>query len=348
MKLIFQLIVLLYLLGLSSCFYSGKKSPVSSGIKIEKTNQVLSEADLEKMSKDEIVNFLKKKSSSDSTAVNSIVDMSKSLSFRVKNASGKSLFVTCLYWMKNNPLALWRWDKSKVYKIDKGKTKLVVLDEIPDSRDRAWTFGYLAVFDSLAEANKSTMELVNEKHLIDIDLLAKLKDKVVTIFVKKYGISGDLVRYTTASQKAKEASGLKKFDILVSNQTGKDVFVNCFVYEQPEYTYELDPWLYSKTKVKKLHNGQEIYLDLPVVLDPYKWSYMRGVLGVFDGEDSVAAENATFETAKPLNKIELGLLTNLVGKKIVLSVEHYGVLGDFIDYVVKPAAFGANTVVRKK
>ncbi len=342
------LLVGFFLLGMSSCFDKNKTVTTYSGRsqnKIESTSaktdgQALTEADLEKMSKDEIINFLKGKSSDQALTVDNLVDMSKSLSFRVKNDTGRAVFVTCFYWMKNGTLSLWRWDKSKVYKVDASKTKLIVLDEIPEARDRSSTFGYLAVFDSLAEAEKAVIELMDERRLIDLDLLEKLKNKIITLFVQKYGVVGKRLGYRADSEKdlVRKKDG-KDLDILVENQTGKDILVTCFIYEQPENTNNLSLWRYTKTSIKKIKNGQTVILDLPVVADFYRWTYMRGVLGVFDAADSEVAQQATFEQTKPVNKIELGLLTSLENKKIILSVEKYGVLGDFIDYVVKPAKF---------
>lgn len=301
----------------------------------------LSEAELEKMSKDQILSYLKGRASSSPTSpANKIVNMKDSLSFRVRNKSGKPVYCCCFYYMKNKIMGRWRWDKSKIYKLQPKQIRLIVLDEIKNKTDREHVFGYLGVFNNKQEAKKAVMEIVDETKILDLDLLHKIKNKIIDITIKKYGITGQrLAMETRTDQKGASLPAQKELDLMVENQTGKDLFLTCFVYEQPENTFNLDLWRFSKTEVKAVKNGETIKLDIPTVFDKYKWIYMRGILGVFDATEQKLAQQATLELSNPINKVELGQLTSILGKKIILNVENYGILGSFVDYTIKPTNF---------
>ena len=338
LRIINIVFVIMFLAGFSSCRNNEPLAPTGTTPTTSLIAPALSEADLERMSKDEIVTYLKRRATVANPPISEVVKMKDSLSFSVCNKSGAPFYCCCFYYIKNKLIGRWRWDKSKIYKVQPARTRLIVLDEsVDDERDRNAVFGYLGVFKSKEEALNSVMDMIEEEKLLDLDLLYKIKNKVIEIGVKQYGIKGERLSY--AALESITTNNKPSLDLLVENQSGRDLFLTCFVYEQPEHTHNFDLWTYDKTEVKKAANGQQIRLEIPSSNDQYRWSYMRGVLGVFDSNDEAVAQNATFELAKPINKLELGLLASLTDKKIILSIEHYGILGDFIDYVIKPAVF---------
>lgn len=342
MKQFFQLLALLlsmvFLAGFSSCYQSTNVASLPT--QAINSLPALTDADFEKMNKDEIVNYLKRKASTPNVVATDIVDTKKSLSFSVQNKSGATFYCCSFYYIKNKLIGRWRWEKSRVYKVMPSKTRVVVVnDSVDDSRYRNAVFGYLAVFNNKKEASDAVMETMDEEKLLDLDLLSKIKDKVIEVNVKKYGIRGDRLAYSTTN----ESDDLKKanpsLSLFLKNETGRDLYLTCFVYEQPESTQSFDLWKYDKMKVIFLKEGEESQLSVPPIYDKYKWSYMRGVLGIFDKDSKELAEKSTFEIVQPINKLELGNLAKLMNQKIILSVENYGVMGDFIDYVVKPSVF---------
>lgn len=340
-KFFLSIVFLLQLLILLTGIYCeppkvwNKQNPVQAA-----SPEGITEAKLSKMSKDEIINYLKTKISPNDTSANKIVDMSKSLSFRVLNKTNKHVFVKCFYWMRNKSEGPFRWDNTDVYELKPSETKLIMIDDIPEERDRKNCIGFLGVFDNATTAKNSHKLLCDESKLIDLDSLYILKDKLVTLVIKKYGIAGEQVEYTTSSRDfIKNNPSHDRFNLLVENQTGQDALITCFIYEQPEGRSEFELWRYDKTPIQRIKNKEVIRIALPEVNDNYRWSYMRAILGVFWQKDKKIAQASTLELLDPEEKIKLGLLSGWKDKKVVLTVENYGVLGDFIDYVVKPLEF---------
>ncbi len=299
----------------------------------------LTENDLKKMTKDEIINFLKVGSATPNQTFENVVDMSKSLSFQVLNKTNKHVFVKCFYWMRNKSEGPFRWDNSDVYSLKPLEKKLIMIDDIPLERDRKNCIGFLGVFEDEEKAKQAHKLICDESKLIDLDSLYALKNKVVTLIIKKYGIEGEQLEHQSISYFSNQNKQSSNLDLFVENKTGKDAWITCFIYEQPENTQEFDSWRYSKTPVQLIRNNQLLKIAIPEVMDKYKWSYMRGTLGVFWKKEKEIAKDATVELLDPEEKLKLGLLSAWAGKKIVLQVENYGVIGDFIDYVVKPMQF---------
>lgn len=336
-ELFFFLIVLS---GYQSCsYFSQNNGQVHENVFAagQKSFPPLSDEMVEKMSKNDLVLYLRGQAQTVKNNPAPVLDLRKSLSFSVNNNTGREIFVTCFYWMKSNPEGMWHWEKSKVHKLLLGETQLIVLNEIEDSRDRRSVCGYLGVFDSFSEADAAVYERTDERKLLDLDRIILLKNKVIPIEIKKYGITGGYLTYEVTGKNVKPQN--KQIDLLVENQTGKEVLVCCFVYDQPERTFEFDVWRYDKTPLQKFGIGEIKYINIPSVADPYRYSYIRGTLGIFDMKEQKIAEDTTLELAPAENKLSLGLLAPLHNKKILLKIEKYGMFGDFIDYTVKPAAF---------
>lgn len=334
---IFSLVV--WFSGFSSCSYFSSSTSLGSKTNVVSQPRIpaLTDSDLENKSKDELVLILRGLARESDNA-SAIVDLRKSLSFRVKNLTPKLIFVTCFYWMKNKPEGPWRWDKTKIYSLNPNEMKFVVLDEIEDERDRKDVYGYLAVFANEEDANKAVIERTEEDKLLALNKVYDLKNKIVSIEIKKYGLIGESLSYQSVATNSGHQES-KILNLIVENQSGKDLLICLFVYEQPEKTFSFDTWRYDKTEVQLFRAGEVKRINLPPVFDEYRYSYIRGVLGVFDLKDKVIAENTTFELAPAENKLALGVLSVLKGKKIVVGVEKYGIFNNFIDYTIKPAAF---------
>ncbi len=333
--------------GFLSCLlffsFSGCKRPNFFGkadavIAPQVVSPTLTEGDLAKMSKEEIVSYLRKKSIQPVESSEPIVDMSKSLSFEVYNKIGQKRFVTCFYWMKNKPEARWRWAKTKIYEVENNAVQNIILETIPDSRDRAWTFGFLGVFDDKREADRATFERVDKKKLIDLDLLSLLKNRRVSLVVKKYGLEGSQVFYEKESARESGIQSAEGLDFWVKNQTDKEIYATCFIYEQPNLESDYSLWRYQKGSVLELNPGETKKMVIPPVDSEYKRSYMRGVLGIFPKGEKKVSQDSTFELTEPDNKLNLGLLSSVRGKVISVRAEKYGIFEDVLDYEVKDSS----------
>lgn len=255
------------------------------------------------------------------------------LDFEIKNQTGKTLYVTCFTYIKKLEIERWRWDKSSVYKLENNQSVIVNIDTIIDEKNRKYIFGYLATFDNEKEANESIYELLDDKQKIDLDLIYKLKDKIVIIDVERYGFKKERLDFDIV-QKSKKKRKPSEYDFAIENQTSKTIYVAGFIYQVKDDIRSL--WTYDKTPVQKLLPGQVSIIDVDTIAIPRNRKYMRGFLGVFEEYEEKLARNSTFELLAPKYKVKLGRLSKLKNKKIVLDIEKYGAVGDIIDYVIKP------------
>lgn len=282
------------------------------------------------------------------------VTPTQELDFEVENSTGRTIFIVCFIYLKKRPFSRWRWDKSPTYKLENNQIVKIDLDTIPDNEDRASTFGYLGVFEDEKSANRSTFELLDDHQKIDLDLVSQLKNKKVVIEVEKYGIAGEFYEYDF-KDKTKEKESYPELDFYAENKTGKTIFVTCFVYQKKAkgswlakktkeaWTFEEDArddmsvWRFDKTPVIKLKPNQISKIDVDTIVEKRDREYVRGYLAVFDENEKDKAEKSVYELL-PMDsrkKIELGRLINIKDKKVIIYIETYGIMGDFIDYVVK-------------
>jgi len=140
------------------------------------------------------------------------------LDFYVENKTGKTIYITCFVYEKKakgtwlakktteswtvneetrDDMSVWRFDKTPVIKIKPNETGLIDVDTIIEPRDRIYVRGYLAIFDEDEKemADKSIYELTPQQRKLDIGKLIDLKNKNVTIYTERYGITGNLVDY---------------------------------------------------------------------------------------------------------------------------------------------------------
>jgi hypothetical protein len=303
-------------------------------------SQVDNDKNPEEMSKQELVEHVKNLTGDGASKKMATEDKKSlkkpsSLSFPVKNNTGKTLWVTCFAYLQRYSYCSWRWEKSPVCKLEPGKTCMMQIDSVYSKEVEKSVFGYLGVFKTFAEAEQSTYQLLDDAQKLDLDLIYKIGDNTVTLEVEKYGAEGQNFDYHLTGKQIEQLGYQPELDFFVENKTGKTVLVTCFVYEQPIDTTDSPVWKYVKTAVQKIEHGELALIDAASSRDLYASQYMRGTLGIFDEDEEDEAEAATFQLLPEKKKIMLDRLIGLRGKKIVLSVEKYGSEGDFIDYVIK-------------
>lgn len=276
-----------------------------------------------------------------------------SLDFDVENKTGKTVYATSFTYMKKRPFTRWRWDKPDVYKIEDDKKVTIALHPIHDEQDRLNTFGYLAVFDTAKEAEEAVFELTPDRNKLELDLLVHLKGKTVVLEVERYGKTYEYWDYDFVPQK-KSGGTTPEIDFVVENRTGKTVLLTCFTFQKrakgtwlaqktkAEWTAldetrdDMSVWRFNKTPIIKLKPGESGMVDVDTIVEPRDRREVQGYLAVFDEDEHDKAEHATYELLPPENKIQLGKLVTLKGKKVVLEIEKYGTVGDWLDFTIKP------------
>jgi len=266
------------------------------------------------------------------------------LDFIVHNKTGITQYITCFSYIKKEDFTRWHWDKSDVYTVKDNQKITIDIDTIPDAIDRKNVYGYLATFTDPEKAEEATLELVHDDEKIDLDLLYKLKDKTVVLEIEKYGFKGKRIDYHSAPTKHDGEKKIPELDFIVENQTEKTIYVTAFVYQLKK---NLPVWQFDKTPVVRIESGKSTLIDVDTIASDYNRMYVRGYLGIFDESEKEQAESITYELLEPQHKVKLGALFALKNKKVVLSIEQYGVVGDTIDYTIKPIrriSFGRKNV----
>ena len=256
----------------------------------------------------------------------------KELDFLVENNTGKTIFVTCFSYIKRHNFNRWRWDKSQIYELQNNQQALMDIDSIEDKETREHAYASLAIFNNYEQAKDSTFELLEENYRLDLDKIYKLKNKVVKIGVEKYGFKDDILVDTIDNIDKKEDIKPNELDFLVKNNTGKNVYICCFVYQKKD----ADPvWRYDKTDVKMLKLNESLLVDIDTINNDENRNMAKGYLAIFNEDEKEMAEKSTFELLPVVNKITLGYLHQLKDKTIELEIEKYGILSDFFEYSIK-------------
>ncbi|MBM3893901.1 hypothetical protein FJ365_05925 [Candidatus Dependentiae bacterium] len=268
------------------------------------------------------------------------------LDFDVENHAGRKLFVTCFSYQVRRELERWRWIKSPVYEIEPYEVVTIDVDTISQKLDRSFVFGYLGVFPTRAEAEDATFELLSDKQKLDLDLLINLKGKKVSLMIERYGMKGEKFDYDfLRKDQARNKQAKYNLKFSVENGTGKTIFVSCFVYEKrakgswvgaTEEKDDMTPWHYEKMNVLRLAPNQIGEIDVGSISTLRDKTYIRGKLAIFDETQEQLAYASTYELLPPGCKVNLGPLWRIANKKIVLDVENYGIMQDYLNYTVKP------------
>ncbi len=274
-------------------------------------------------------------------------DNPKELDFDVENKTGQTVYVTCFAYQRKRYFGNWRWDKSPVYIIEDNQTVTMDVDTIPDEQDRNYVFGYLGIFKDKKSAEDATYELSDDRNLLDLDQLIKLKGKKVTLEIEHYGFKGEFFEYDFVPKKEVEAEAPYELDFAVENTTGKPIIVTCFVYQKKakgdwvaatESKDDMTVWRYDKTPLIRLEPGEIGIVDIDPIVTKRDREYVRGYLAVFDEDEEDLAINCTYETLDTRYKLNLGELFRLKNTKIIVDVEKYGIMQDFLDFVPKEAS----------
>jgi len=252
------------------------------------------------------------------------------LDFEVENMTGKETFVTCFSYVKLEEFGRWKWRKSKIYHLKPQQHTLIDVATIPDEINREYVFGYLGVFANYKDADQAIYELLDDRLKVDLGLLYKLKGRKVTLGVEKYGFKGRQLDYTVDKKKAR-LHETPELDFLVENQTGRTLYITAFIYQHKDSS---QPWRHDKTIVKEIPHGSQALMDVDTITSQIDRNHISGSLGVFDSQEM--AEKMTYELMDPENKLKLGRLIDISNDKIVISIEKYGVVGNIIDYTIKP------------
>ena len=267
------------------------------------------------------------------------------LDFDVENLTGKPIYVACFTYQRRRHFERWHWLKSPIYEILPGHSVTIDIDTVPDKHDRNFVFGYLGVMDSKLEAEESIFELLHDSKKLDIDLLHALKGKKVTIQIERYGMKGNFLDYDFVKKDGTDQQALEELDFAVENQTGKTIFAVGFIYEKKakgswigatEEKDDMTVWRYERTNVIKLVPGATGVIDVDSIATHRDRGYVRGYLAIFDEAHEDQAKTAIYELLDSANKLNLGELARLGGKKVVLEVQNYGIMQDMVNYTVKP------------
>jgi len=268
-----------------------------------------------------------------------------SLDFMVENIIGKTIYVTCFVYLRKDVYTRWRWVKSNIYTIAYNQTAMIKIPSIASDSDRESTFGYLGIFDTKEEADDSTYELAPDRNKLDLDLIAKLKNKKVILQTEKYGFKKRQFKFDFIDIKKKNEKKTPSLDFLVENLTHKTINICGFYYTKiAKGTWiaavdgkdDMAIWHYDKTPVLQLKHGDSGHVVFDKIETNRDRQNVIGFLGVFDENEKDIAEKATYELLSPQHKLPLGKLTEIANKKITLEIEQYGIQGDLIDYAIKP------------
>lgn len=245
------------------------------------------------------------------------------LTVRCSNKSNKSLILCCFYYTKLRQNAYWRWMKSPLYFLENNDECTIPIIAMDDLLVKQEIIGYLGIFHSKEEAEAATFECLREEQKIDLDYLLELRNTSIEIIINQYGFKKEQIDYRRKADK-QEYVVQPELDFMIENRTGKPLLACCFVYQKNSDQDNLMPWKYHKTKIQKIMPNESMLVDIDTIKELYDWIYMRGFLALFEADQMTAAEEATYELLKPEQKINLGRLADVLGKKILITVEKYG------------------------
>ncbi|MCK4265523.1 hypothetical protein KAW80_04165 [Candidatus Babeliales bacterium] len=249
------------------------------------------------------------------------------LDFYVTNQTNKTLYVACFYYAVKQIRTRWSWYKTPVYEIKPGDKILIDIHTIAEKKEMKNIYGYLGIFENKGEAEASIYELLEDKNKIELSKLLHLKKSNILLQTESYGFKGETLDWEHEKNGLNKNIKHKELDFLVENQTEKDLYITCFVYQQ-----ELDHghWVFDKTDVIEIKSGQGKFIDVDTLRVPKDaWESVIGILGVFEHDKKEDADKSTFELLKPDQKLIVGYLKRYQDKKVVIIPKKYGALSGF-------------------
>lgn len=277
----------------------------------------------------------------------------KELDFLVENKTGKTIYVTSFVYLKRHRFSRWRWYKSPVYTIEHNTLTTIDIPSIEDDMDRENTFGYLAVFNTFEEADDAIYELLPDKNKIDLDILVHLAGKKVTIEIEKYG-KQTFYEYDFTPTQPDKHKHIPELDFAVENKTGKTIHVVGFTFQkrakgtwlaqktkevwssEDDTRDDMSTWRFDKLPLITLKPGEKGIMDVDTIIEKRDRKEVQGYLAIYDEDELEMAQNAEYELLPEEKKITLGKLSEGISKKkVVITIDQYGMLGDMIDFKIQ-------------
>lgn len=261
------------------------------------------------------------------------------LEVKIRNITKRILYATCFAYIKKENAPRWHWQKSSVVELMPDKEVIIPIDTFNSPRTVPDAYGVLGVFTNAHEAESAIYELIPDENKIDLDRLKKIQGQTVVLGIEKYGIVGDIFDYSFIPDNT-TLQAVPELDFSVDNRTGKTLYVTAFVYQKKE---NMPIWQYDKSPVIMIADGASGIIDVDTITNTYDRKYTRGYLAVFDETEKKEAYDSTYQLLKAHQSINLGLLSELKDRKVILKSQKYGILGDVIDFVIKAPKKIANT-----
>jgi hypothetical protein len=131
------------------------------------------------------------------------------LDYFVKNETGKPIYVCGFTYMKKakgtwvaaiadkDDMAVWRYDKSQVLKLDPDQTGAITIDTNDAQRDREYMIAFLGIFNEHEQkmAEESTYELLAPENKVHLGPLVSVAGKTIALEIEQYGLGDDIVDY---------------------------------------------------------------------------------------------------------------------------------------------------------
>jgi hypothetical protein len=254
-----------------------------------------------------------------------------SLRVKIRNITKTTLYATCFAYIKKDKSPRWRWNKSGIYELIPTKEVSILIDSYRSQAAIPDAYGVLGVFTSYEEAQNAIYELTPDENKVDLDRLQKIQDKTIVLGIEKYGVVGDIFDYSFIPDNATYQE-VPELDFTVENKTNKPLYVTAFIYQKKD---DMPIWHYDKSEIIKINPNSESLIDVDTIVNPYDRKYTRGYLAVFDETEKQEAYDSTFQLLKDHQMINVGILSELQDRKIILKNQKYGILGDVIDFVSK-------------
>ena len=249
-------------------------------------------------------------------------EVAPTIRFDLKNDLGRKVFLVPFAYVKRFLNDTWHWVNLDILELEQGQSGVVDVGTFNSVSDAESVFGSLRLCTSAEEAASATYELSEDYQRVDVGLLSELHKKTITLHASKYGVGGERISYEVSPSKWKKV--LPPLDFVVRNTHKEPVFVTAFFYGKEQDCDPLWSWRFTKSPVYALKPGESATVKVDIIKDPYDWKNIKGFLGVFNQNESLKAENATYELLVPSEKIALGPLSKIVGKEGALTSRLYG------------------------
>lgn len=212
------------------------------------------------------------------------------LDFPVINQTTRTLFVTCFYWAKRDDAIVWRWYKTPIYELAPHEKTVIDFERFANEEERMEIYGWLAVFDTVVDADVATFATTPDEKKIPLGKLASLKkiehhqliENQVVLLEDTYEFKQDFIDYRIEPQNPEQRVHLPELDFWVENQMDAPALVNCFVYERNQGSAQ---WEYDSTEIIRIMPGERKKINITTTTDPYDWVHVHGYLGVYVEDD---------------------------------------------------------------